>query len=147
MGTNSIINYIDLKYKMSTDESNDDVDIVADNVNVIATEICPVEKNLEKALLAKEKGNDFFRKSEFEDALDEYSIAISLCPLELEHADTLGVLYGNRAAAYVAEDEFDLAIEDCTKSLELKPSYVKVLFRRAQCYEKKDRLEDAVQGM
>jgi tetratricopeptide (TPR) repeat protein len=105
-----------------------------------------VEKNIDLALEAKEKGNSFFRTKDYDNAVDEYSRAIDLCPETEEHKEVLSVLYGNRAACYFADDEYDLTVEDCTKSINLNPNYVKVLLRRSQSYEKLDQLENAIQG-
>jgi tetratricopeptide (TPR) repeat protein len=42
------------------------------------------------------------------------------------------------------QEKYDQAIDDCTKALELNPSYLKVLVRRAELYEKKDKLDEAL---
>jgi len=101
------------------------------------------DKDLAKAQEAKEAGNDYFRDKDYDGAVTEYSRAISLCPSD--QTETLAVFYGNRAAAYMADNELSLTIEDCTAALELKNDYVKVLMRRSVCYEKTDNIEGAFQ--
>ena len=106
-----------------------------------------VEKDLVLANEAKEKGNDYFRAKNYDDAIAAYSTAVSLCPTDEEHKENLSVFLGNRAAAYFSVDEYDCVVDDCTASLELNPSYVKVLMRRSQAYEKLTKPEDALVGM
>jgi len=55
----------------------------------------------------------------------------------------LSVLYGNRAACYLALENYEHAIEDCNQSLQYDPNYIKVLFRRAQAYEKTQKYYDS----
>lgn len=105
-----------------------------------------VEKDLVLANEAKEKGNNYFRAKNYDEAISSYSTAVSLCPTDEEHKENLSVFLGNRAAAYFSVDEHDCVIDDCTASLELNPSYVKVLMRRSQAYEKLTKPEDALVG-
>jgi len=102
------------------------------------------EKDFEKALAAKEEGNDFFRSKEYDDALESYSRAIALCPEDDEHKDTLATFYGNRSAAYSSIEEHELVVEDCTYALDLKPDYVKVIARRMLAQEKLEHFEEAL---
>lgn len=43
------------------------------------------------------------------------------------------------------QDDSEKAIKDCTDSIELHPHYVKPLLRRAQLYEKTDKLDEALE--
>ncbi len=103
-------------------------------------------KDITKAGAEKEKGNTYFRNHDYDNSIQCYTAAIEYCPLEKEYEEQLATFYGNRAAAYAAEDEFDLTIEDCNTALELKPDYVKVILRRMQAYEKIEKYEDALAG-
>ncbi len=103
-------------------------------------------KDISKAVAEKEKGNTYFRNHDYDNSIQCYTAAIEYCPLEKEYEEQLATFYGNRAAAYAAEDEFDLTIEDCNSALELKPDYVKVILRRMQTYEKVEKYEDALAG-
>lgn len=104
------------------------------------------EKNLEKALGAKEEGNSYFRNKEYDDALESYSRAITYCPEDEANKENLATFYGNRAAAYFFLEEYDLVVEDCTSALAIKPDYVKVLARRMTANEKLEKYEDALAG-
>ena len=104
-------------------------------------------KSLEQAVEAKEEGNVFFRNKEYDDALESYSKAITFCPEDDEHKETLATLYGNRSAAYFSLEEYELVVEDCTAALALKSDYVKVIARRMLANEKLEKYEDALTGM
>lgn len=104
------------------------------------------EKSLEKALEAKEEGNNYFRNKEYDDALESYSRAITYCPEDDANKENLATFYGNRAAAYASLEEYDLVVEDCTAALAIKPDYVKVLARRMLANEKLEKYEDALTG-
>ncbi len=113
------------------------------------------ETNIDKAMMAKEEGNDFFRSKNYDFALQQYSQAIRLCPRDgifdtdkhtgCENAEHLAVFLGNRAAAFFMLEAWDQCEADCNLSLQLKPGYLKVLVRRCTCLERQERYEDALQ--
>ena len=103
-------------------------------------------KSLEKAIEAKEEGNNYFRNKEYDDALESYSRAITYCPEDDENKENLATFYGNRSAAYFSLEEYELVVEDCTAALELKPDYVKVIARRMLANEKLEKFEEALTG-
>lgn len=103
-----------------------------------------IEKNLDFATQAKEEGNEYFRKKEYDFAIQQYSMAIARCPED--QTEQLATFYGNRSAAYFAEEDYELVIEDCGAALELKADYIKVIIRRMQAYEKLDKIEEALAG-
>lgn len=78
--------------------------------------------------VAKEQGNEYFRKGEFSDAIRLYTKGIEHNPV----GPTAHVLYANRAMCYLKLSKWDEAQKDCTKSLDLDRSYTKAYFRRAQ---------------
>lgn len=103
-----------------------------------------VEKDLDKALQWKEKGNDAFKARDFDLAIQYYSLAIAHCP---DHdTENLSTFFGNRSASYFAEEEYELVVADCSSALENKPDYLKVLARRMQAYEKIEKYEEALTG-
>ena len=104
------------------------------------------EKDLAKAIEAKEEGNNYFRNKDYDEALESYSRAITFCPEDDENKENLATFYGNRSAAYASIEEYDLVIEDCTAALALKPDYVKVIARRMLAHEKLEKYEEALAG-
>uniref|UniRef100_A0A8C5MCH9 Tetratricopeptide repeat domain 1 n=1 Tax=Leptobrachium leishanense TaxID=445787 RepID=A0A8C5MCH9_9ANUR len=53
------------------------------------------------------------------------------------------ILYSNRAAARIKQDKNEGALKDCTKAILLNPDYIRALLRRAELYEKTDKLDEA----
>ncbi|TMW67004.1 hypothetical protein Poli38472_012120 [Pythium oligandrum] len=76
----------------------------------------------EKALAAKNEGNDAFKAGDFPKAVERYSEAIKRDP-------TSAVYYANRAAAYTKLTSFVEAKRDCEKALEIDDKYVKAYSR------------------
>lgn len=90
----------------------------------------------EWALELKEKGNEYFKDADYENAIVYYSKAL-ICQED-------PIFYGNRSACYNALGNFEKTIEDTTKALELDPQYIKCLFRRATAYENVGKFQDAL---
>jgi tetratricopeptide (TPR) repeat protein len=84
----------------------------------------------------REKGNEYFKVCDNDEALSCYSKSISLDDNEKS--------YANRAAVLIRQSCFDRAIDDCTKALEINPLYAKALARRAMCYHALGRFREAV---
>jgi len=79
--------------------------------------------NKQKALVEKNKGNDFFKDGNFEKAIKYYSAAIELDPYD-------AILPANRAISFLKLNRFSEAEDDCNKSLKLDPKFVKAYHRR-----------------
>lgn len=58
----------------------------------------PVQSPLDRAQSAKNKGNKYFKAGRYDQAIQCYTDAISLCPKEQK--GDLSTFYQNRAAAY-----------------------------------------------
>ncbi|XP_037764252.1 mitochondrial import receptor subunit TOM70 isoform X2 [Chelonia mydas] len=100
---------------------------------------------LDRAQAAKNKGNKYFKAGKYEQAIQCYTEAISLCPPE-KNMD-LSTFYQNRAAAYEQLQKWKEVAQDCTKAVELNPKYVKALFRRAKAYEKLDNKKECLEDV
>ncbi|KAH8271223.1 hypothetical protein KR018_001620 [Drosophila ironensis] len=87
----------------------------------------------------KDKGNEAFKASRWEEAVQFYTQAIKAGPKHKE----LPVFYKNRAAAYLKLENYAAAVEDCSESLKAAPGDPKALFRRAQAYEALEKFEEA----
>ncbi|CCF58669.1 hypothetical protein KAFR_0F00720 [Kazachstania africana CBS 2517] len=88
------------------------------------------------AIELKDKGNEYFKEKDYENALKFYDFALIL------KKDP--VFYSNMSACYVSLNELDKVIEMSTKALELKPDYSKALLRRATANEQLENYSDAM---
>ena len=82
------------------------------------------------------KGDEFFGKGKFDDAIVNYSKAINLDP-------KYGIAYANRGYAYVQKQKTELAILDCTKAIRLEPGSPDFYFYRGQAYNQKNMIDSA----
>eukprot|EP00949_MAST-11_sp_MAST-11-sp1_P001422 g1422.t1 len=89
---------------------------------------------------AKEKGNRYFKKRDYNSALTCYKEALDLLPYAQP-------VLTNIAQVYIKKKEYDEAIEFCNRALFLKENNVKALSRRALCARRQQRYEDAVQDL
>lgn len=89
------------------------------------------DEQREEARLAavelKNKGNEEFRKQNFEKSVEIYTLALKKCPVLC--SDERSAIYGNRGLSKIKLGLKPAAIDDCTKALEFNPKYVKVLLR------------------
>ena len=97
-------------------------------------------EQLEKALKAKETGNNHFKKNEYKEATKCYTEAIKLCPKG--HQD-LTVFYKNRAACWLKLENYQKALDDTTAALEISPTDIKSLYRKSQALEGLGNLAEA----
>lgn len=66
----------------------------------------------------KDEGNEYFKKKEYEKAIDCYTQAISLEPND-------HILYSNRSGSYLNLNKADLALKDANKCVELNAEWWK----------------------
>eukprot|EP00029_Vermamoeba_vermiformis_P011686 TRINITY_DN649_c0_g1_i3.p1 TRINITY_DN649_c0_g1~~TRINITY_DN649_c0_g1_i3.p1 ORF type:complete len:900 (+),score=214.98 TRINITY_DN649_c0_g1_i3:369-2702(+) len=93
----------------------------------------PKEKNTiddlspkEKETLAetvKEQGNDYMKNKQYKEAIDKYTMAITLDP-------TKSAYFNNRSQAHLSLQQFDEALRDASSCLELEPTNTKAIFRK-----------------
>ena len=67
---------------------------------------------MEPAEEAKIEGNNFYKKKEFDKAIEMYDKAISLKPTEV-------IYYSNKAAVYIEMKEYEKAHEVVDKAIEV----------------------------
>ncbi|CAD8121699.1 unnamed protein product [Paramecium sonneborni] len=101
-----------------------------------------LQKDKEKCLEIKNKAGQLFNEQKFKEAAVVYQEAIDYCPLE--DSNMLCILNSNIAICLINQSNFKSAIKQCSKALEYNPEFVKALFNRAECYEKTDQLEEAL---
>uniref|UniRef100_A0A8C2FDG1 Tetratricopeptide repeat protein 1 n=1 Tax=Cyprinus carpio TaxID=7962 RepID=A0A8C2FDG1_CYPCA len=101
------------------------------------------ESRRKESLELKEKGNTQFKSGEHAEAEESYTAALRVCPVCCSKERS--ILFSNRAAARLHQDKKDSAISDCSKAIELNPNYVRAILRRAELYEKTDKLDEALE--
>jgi len=107
-----------------------------------------IEERRSKCSDLKDRGNSKFKEREHFEAMELYTQAIEVCPVE--DTKEKSILYNNRAAAYsyLGDEYMDKCLEDCSKSIELDPLYVKPYLKRARTlYNKgpKEKLDQALE--
>jgi len=102
-----------------------------------------LERLKEEACVLKSEGNNFFKESEYSDAVKAYTNALNTCPLKFPQ--DRAILFANRAAAKINLDKNEEAVLDCNKAIELDPKYLKAILRRAQLHKKLDNLERSLE--
>ncbi|CCD25599.1 protein channel TOM70 NDAI_0F02810 [Naumovozyma dairenensis CBS 421] len=94
------------------------------------------ETKNEWAMALKDKGNELFKTSKFEDAIKYYHYALKL--------KDDPIYYSNISACYASLLQYEKVIEYATKALKLRPTFSKVLMRRALAYEAMGNFGDAM---
>ncbi|KAJ3598174.1 hypothetical protein NHX12_001687 [Muraenolepis orangiensis] len=96
----------------------------------------------DKLLLAdreKDKGNEAFRASDYEEAVVYYSRSLSIVPAV--------AVYNNRAQTQIKLKHWHRALQDCQRVLEQEPLNLKALLRRATVFQHQDRLSLAAEDL
>lgn len=88
------------------------------------------------ALEFKAKGNEYFRKGEWNDAIIAYTDAITLNPTD-------ETFYSNRSAAYLQMNKYHEALHDAVLCRYLNPKWVKGCYRLANARLALGKYEDA----
>ncbi|KAL4227099.1 RNA polymerase II-associated protein 3 [Mactra antiquata] len=81
------------------------------------------ERKKQAAVLEKDKGNEYFKKGDYNNAIECYTKGADLDP-------TNPLLPANRAMALLKQDKFAVAELDCSVALSLDPLYTKAYLRR-----------------
>lgn len=86
----------------------------------------------------KVQGNNSMAALRYMEAIDLYTMAISLC------GDN-SVYYSNRAAAHTQVGKYEEATGDCNKAIELDPSYSKAYSRLGLVYYAQGKYQEAIE--
>jgi DnaJ family protein C protein 7 len=83
------------------------------------------KSDAERAEEFKQLGNECFKKKEYIKAIENYSKAINLNPIEPSY-------YANRAACYLGLNKFNKYIEDCNETLNIEANHTKAMRRKGR---------------
>ncbi|XP_063432221.1 tetratricopeptide repeat protein 1-like [Mytilus trossulus] len=126
----------------SADEG--EIEIEEEKLKLEEEKLTEEEKNLKKAEAQKYKdeGNKVFKDGFYKEAIKYYSRALHTCPYS--YFKERSIMYSNRAACKLHMEKNYEAIKDCSKAIDLHPHYLKAVLRRAELYEKVEKLEEAL---
>lgn len=113
------------------------------------SELSPEEREKKErqrnSVIAKQRGNDFYKEKKFDDALAAYDEAIAL-------DDTNMTFLNNKAAVYFTQKKYDECIECCDKAIEVGKANMapfedraKAFTRAAKAWQKKNDLGKAIE--
>lgn len=102
-------------------------------------------KRAKEAENIKLKGNEFYKKKEFDQALRYYNEALDMNPDEV-------IYYSNIGACYIEMKQYDAAIEYCDKGIASTKGrnydfvkLAKVMARKASALEKNGQMDEALE--
>ncbi|XP_012709038.2 tetratricopeptide repeat protein 1 [Fundulus heteroclitus] len=101
------------------------------------------ESRRQQSVALKETGNSLFKAGDWKEAEESYTEALAVCPVAFSRERA--VLFSNRAAARLHLELNDEAISDCSRAIGLDPDYLRALLRRAELYEKTQKLDEALE--
>lgn len=101
------------------------------------------ESRRQQSVSLKDTGNSFFKAGDWKEAEQSYTEALALCPVSFSRERA--VMFSNRAAARLHLELKEEAISDCSRAIDLDPEYLRALLRRAELYEKTEKLDEALE--
>lgn len=87
----------------------------------------------------KERGNEYYKSGEYQNALQHYTSSIQCKPLV--------VAYTNRALVYNKLKKYLLAINDCKQAIKMEPKCFKAYLRMGQSLEALNKYDEALQAV
>lgn len=94
---------------------------------------------LDPVVVAKEKGNDYFRLNQLSEAIDAYSEGINYEP----NGKSTYILYANRAMCYLRQELWSKAQNDANICVAMNSTYAKGYYRRALASKNLGNLKEA----
>mmetsp|Transcript_28147 Transcript_28147/g.36880 ORF Transcript_28147/g.36880 Transcript_28147/m.36880 type:complete len:199 (+) Transcript_28147:30-626(+) len=116
----------DLETKSSTDTNENMANGSPDQEQQLEEEPLSEDEARTISLECKAKGNEFFATQNYEDAIDQYSLALK----QLKRVGiTDHIILGNRSAAYLALKRYVPALRDAQLAAEAEPTWWKAHWR------------------
>ncbi|XP_077984875.1 RNA polymerase II-associated protein 3-like [Glandiceps talaboti] len=94
------------------------------------------ERKQQQAVFEKDRGNSYFKKGQYKEAVHCYTIGMECDPFN-------AILPANRAMAYIKMEKYVDAETDCTAALSIDYTYVKAYHRRGTARIELGKLEEA----
>jgi len=91
----------------------------------------------------KEKGNSFFQKGQFNEAINCYTEAIQIC--SKKEREKMSIYFANRSNCYLHIDELTKALEDADKSITNNRTWWKGYLRKANVLYKMNDISKALE--
>ncbi|EDO30468.1 predicted protein [Nematostella vectensis] len=135
LNVDELINDLEEKEEMETLTSSDDGD--GDEMLDDDDEQAEEERRLQRALLEKDKGNDFFKIGRYKEAINCYTTAMQLDPNN-------AIFPANRAMALLKVERHGAAELDCDLALSLDYSYTKAYLRRGKARSHLNKLHESL---
>ncbi|KAE8891837.1 hypothetical protein PF005_g11892 [Phytophthora fragariae] len=88
----------------------------------------------------KQKGNRFYKKKQYEDAIKSYMEALLASPFNV-------AVLANIAQCFLRLEQLDDCVEFCTRTLYVDKNHVKALSRRATAWHRQEKLKEAAEDM
>ena len=122
------------------------------HLNIIFGYLSKERSKLKRTKDGREKGDELFRCHDYELAASEYAACLKIdaegAADALDGANAGGrlhaVLHCNRAACLMALRRYHGAVEECTSALKIHARYMKAILRRARCYSRLQRTQEAI---
>lgn len=116
------------------------IDDLADSKNSLCG------KNKKVALELKQKGNESYLTAEYASALESYSQALRVAPMDAVDMDKnlVATLFLNRASLFHKIGFLTESLRDCKRAISISPTYAKAWYRRGKANVDLGNLKDAV---
>ncbi|KAL9247785.1 hypothetical protein vseg_021177 [Gypsophila vaccaria] len=106
-------------------------------------------KSKRSSLELKSKGNSCFSAHDYDRALDFYSQALRVAPVDAVDKDNnlVATLFVNRASSLHKLNLYEESLRDCNRALSISPSYAKAWYRRGKVKTSLLKYEEAISDL
>jgi len=87
-----------------------------------------------------ERGLNFMRERDYDNAIDEFTLAIEKNPY-------YSIVYSNRAVAYMQQQKFDKAADDLNKGAEINPKSTVIHYNFVALYSLQGKIDQALDSL